>query len=362
MSQEAVTAQIVDAVDAQTAEEWRRLALRRENPFVLPEWHSAWVETHEGARGVTVVARRPDGSLAGVVPLVSEQGSRWVGAAGGPYADWFTPVCASGDEGVVAEAVASVLDDLPGLWRCDRAPESWLRALEAETDRRWRPARLPDDDVLVVAPLDERAGARGKAGSEIRRHARRLGSDVGASFRLSTGADEVARDFEALLELHAGRWGADHFDPQALEFQRRFARLSAERGWARLWVIEAEGRMIAASYGWRVGEAELGYLQAFDAEFSRYQPGMVIVDHAARAAGEAGCTSFNMLRGADRYKKTFGGHEVRLASATVLRRGRPTTLAVRAHAGSRRAWHRLSGRRRTRARRSGGGTTSLLTG
>jgi hypothetical protein len=152
-----LTAEVIGTVETQLADEWRELALRRENPFVLPEWHAAWLETHPAARPVVIAAWREDGSLAGVIPLVATPGSRWLGVAGAPYADWFSPACDPADEPALAAATAGVLDRLGGVWRIDRslAGGSWLDALRAAVGPhgRWAVQSRPEAEVLAVARL-----------------------------------------------------------------------------------------------------------------------------------------------------------------------------------------------------------------
>ena len=248
----------------------------------------------------------------------------------------------------------TVLDRLDGVWRIDRslASDAWLGALRAAVarNRKWAVQSRPESEVLAVAPLSEDAGARGKTGRETRRHRRRIESQKGATFRRSQTPDEAARDLDALLELHAARWGRDHFDPADRAFQHEFARRAAERGWLRLWVLEARGTVAAATYGWRLGSTAFGYLQAFDPAFSEYRPGMVIADHAVREAAKEGCTQFNMLRGGEHYKRALGGEEQALASATVVRRHTATALALGARARGQAAWRRLPEAQRERLR------------
>jgi CelD/BcsL family acetyltransferase involved in cellulose biosynthesis len=343
-------AEVIATVETPLADEWRELAVRRENPFALPEWHAAWLETHPAARPVVIAAWRENGELAGVIPLVRTAGDRWLGVAGAAHVDWFSPACDPADEPALAAATAAVLDRLEGVWRIDRclASDAWLGALRAAVGHhgRWVVQSRPEAEVLAVAPLSEHAGARGKTGSEIRRHRRRIESQTGATFRRSQTADEGRRDLDALLELHAARWGPDHFDAADRAFQHEFARRAAERGWLRLWVLEAQGRMAAATYGWRLGATSFGYLQAFDEAFAKYRPGMVIAEHAVEEAADEGCAEFNMLRGSEHYKHALGGEERTLASASVVRRHTVTSLAVRTRARGQRAWRHLPERQR----------------
>ncbi len=199
--------------------------------------------------------------------------------------------------------------------------------------------------------LEEGGELRGKRGSEVRRQRRKLESDPGVTFRLSEPGPQAQRDLESLLELHAHRWGPDHFDPAALAFQRAFARRAGERDWLRLWVMEAGDRVVAASYGWRLGDVEFGYLQAHDPAFSRQSPGMVITAHVVEQAASDGCREFNMLRGGESYKGAWGAQERALQSAFLVRRRSLASLGTHVTVQTHRAWRRLPKRQRDRLRR-----------
>jgi CelD/BcsL family acetyltransferase involved in cellulose biosynthesis len=350
---EPLTATILDELDPPRIDEWRNLAVLAENPFVLPEWHGAWLQTHPKTHPVLIAAHRRDGSLAGVVPLVTGgRRGRWLSAAGGPYADWFSPACAPDDQAGVATAAASAVDRLRKPWRLDRcvADEAWLPALRRALEGRpWRVLPGADVDVLSVMNLEDGSGPRRKAASEIRRRWRRLESS-GATIRLSTTPEEAVHDFDAALALHARRWGESHFDAPARAFQREFARRAAERGWLRLWMLEVGGKTLAFSYGWRLGSCELGYLQGFADAYAGHGPGVAVMDHAVRKAREAGCLRFNMLRGAEGHKRIFGPSERALLSVAVVSGHSPAVLTIQGRAHGSRIWRRLPEAPRERLR------------
>ncbi|MGE5407806.1 MAG: hypothetical protein ACM3NV_04270, partial [Syntrophothermus sp.] len=93
---------------------WRELAVARSNGFITPEWFRAWWEA-QGRRccsPLVSVARRPDGEIAGVMPLVLDESSRprAIRFGGASIGDRFHPAAESDEEEAVAAATAEALE------------------------------------------------------------------------------------------------------------------------------------------------------------------------------------------------------------------------------------------------------------
>jgi CelD/BcsL family acetyltransferase involved in cellulose biosynthesis len=343
-------------VPAEVVEPWRALAVRAENPFVTPDWHGAWLEAHPGQHAVVIAARRDDGALAGVVPLVANgERTPTLSAAGGSAADWFSPACRPRDELAVARATGAVLDQLVPYrrWRLDRCLSggSWAEGLHEELPQRgWTAVRQPVEDVMPVSSFpDGRVNGRGT--KDVRRRRRKLEREHDVAFRLSRSPWEVDADLEELLALHAARWGEDTFDEPMHDFQRAFARRAAARGWLRLWTLEVDGARAASLYCLRIGTTTYGYIHAFDREFARQGVGLVLLDHAVGQSVAEGCAEFNFLRGGETYKRRFGAEERRLWSYDVVPQRSMAALSARSYASARAAWLRLPAGGRARMRR-----------
>jgi CelD/BcsL family acetyltransferase involved in cellulose biosynthesis len=331
--------------------------VRAANPFASPDWHAAWLATHPEDRPAVVAVRRDDGSLTGVVALV-ERGrgrARRLTIAGDEIADWFSPACAPEDETAVAVATAAVADRLVGhgRWRLDRCVRDggWTEAFRGGLPPGWSVLRSAREDILGIVLLQEDEALSAKARREARRLRRKLEQDHAGRVRMSEGAEEAARDMDALLALHAARWGKQGFDAAETEFQRRFARSAAERGWLRLWVAEADGAMAGALCNWCVGAGTFSYIQSFDPEYARYGIGTILHEQATALAREEGCTEYNILRGEEGFKQKFAARPRALDSYVVVRARSAAGIAARSALGAQAAWRRLPQARRDQVRR-----------
>jgi CelD/BcsL family acetyltransferase involved in cellulose biosynthesis len=112
---------------------------------------------------------------------------------------------------------------------------------------------------------------------------------------------------DALVSLHKERWGARSqvFASGRGAFHREFAAVALERGWLRLWLAEAEGRAIAASYGFRFAGVEYGYQAGRDPAWDRAGVGTGLIEHTIREACADGVGEFRMLRGGESYKQAY---------------------------------------------------------
>jgi GNAT superfamily N-acetyltransferase len=180
-------------------------------------------------------------------------------------------------------------------------------------------AALPREDVLGIVSLQTGEALSSKARREARRLRRKLEQDRAGRVRMSEGPEEAARDMDALLALHTARWGDEGFDRAGTEFQRRFARSAAERGWLRLWVAEADGVMAGALCNWCVGTSTFSYIQSFDPEYARYGIGTILHEDATALAREEGCSEYNILRGEEGFKQKFPAQPRALESYVVVR-------------------------------------------
>ncbi len=96
--------------------DWRRLAERSGNAFLTPDWFGAWL-SHYGSSAEPAVAitRARDGSLTGLVPLVTLGRSPWrsVRFAGANVGDRFHPLTAGPAEAEVAAQAFGALSRSP---------------------------------------------------------------------------------------------------------------------------------------------------------------------------------------------------------------------------------------------------------
>ena len=311
---------------AELAEPWRLFAATRSNPFVTPDWFSAWLDAGDGSEEPFVLAVYRGADLVGVLPLVRERAGwrRRLAFAAAGIGDRFHPACAESDEVAVASACGHALARERSAWnmlRLERVPTgvSWPEALAAPIPRSSRlqcleTGALPYTDLRAAegswdAYLASRSrNFRGQLG----RRRRALERDRSVSLRRTEDRSSFSRDFETLLDLHLKRWPGDTSplsSPRAQAFHRAFAEASLERGWLRLWLLEVDGEAVAAFYGWRFGRAYLFYQSGRDPLWDDASVGFVLLARALQEAVEEGAEEFDLLYGDEPYKARFASAE-----------------------------------------------------
>lgn len=315
--------------------EWRELAERRDNAFITPEWFWAWLDSYgESAELAVLAARRVDGSLLGLMPLVvaTTGRPRTLRFAGAAHADHLHPVCLQEDEEIVASAVAAAMSEVSGRWTVAvldnvDAGARWWRAL----------ARAPlvvgvashRETVLPVIDLgtdgwEHYLASRGRNfRDQARRYPRRLERRHRVSYRRTADESELDDDMATFFRLHDARWdargGSSMAGERARSFQLDFARSALRRGWLRLWFLEVDGTAVAAWYGWRLGDRYAYYQAGFDPAWEHMSVGFVLMVHTVRSAIEEGASHYDMLLGDESYKARFANAKEPVRTVTLSR-------------------------------------------
>jgi CelD/BcsL family acetyltransferase involved in cellulose biosynthesis len=182
--------------------------------------------------------------------------------------------------------------------------------------------------------------------SWLGRKERRLEREHGVRYRLA--ADPAG--FEELLRLHALRFddgASSAFAGRLAAFHRDFAAVAVERGWRRLWLLEAAGEPVAAWYGIRYGRADCFYQGGRDPAWESHSVGALLIAHTIRQAVDDGMTEYRFLRGGEAYKDRFAtgdsGAERIVVPVTATARA---TLEVRLQAARAKAAIRSRARER----------------
>jgi len=320
--------------------DWAALAEAAANPFATPEWCEAWLR-HIGAdlHVHLFAGRRPDGTVAAIVPLVVTRGryvrkARFLGF--GPSNE-LGPIVAPGDREAGATALRDALaatckdwdvfvgEYLPGDGWAARVGASLVgRKADPFVDGSWESW----DAYLASRSSNFR--------QELRRKERRLG-ERGLSFRELTEASELEGALDVLFDLHRARWGeeASRWFAGREAFQREFAQAAFDRGWLRVSLLELEGRPVAAYHGFRVGPVEWSYQFGRDTAEESSSVGLVIAAHAIRNSIEGGAATFRLGPGDQPYKQRFATGDEGLETIGRARglRGRAALRAARRRGG-----------------------------
>ena len=348
----------LEAIDdlSTVREEWNALAERSGNLFATWEWADAWLRTYGEGRPLLVTGcRDPDGRLVAILPLylsrrLPVRTLRFIGH--GP-SDQLGPLCAPEDRDAVGAALLRLLRERRrewGLLLADRlAPqEGWHARIGGHVVLREESPTL----AVEGRSFDEFLASRSSNfRQQVGRRDRKLRREHEVEIRLSD-AEHLDADLDSLFRLHDERWSegeSSAFSDDRERLHREFARQALERGWLRLWVLEADGEPRAVWYGFRFAQMEWYYQSGRDPEWERQSVGFVLLTHTIRQAFDDGMLEYRLLRGGEEYKGRFATGDPGLETIALPRGvlGRGALLAARAArsmpAGMRRRLAKLAG-------------------
>ena len=303
------------------AEEWDDLAARTENVFATPDWADAWWRHFGGGqRAILTACRAADGRLVAVLPLYvfSARPLRILRFIGHGPADELGPVCAPADRGLASRALRQLLSETDA---------DVLVAENLSEDAGWRGllggAVLKQEASPVLdLSADSWDELRGRWSSNLRQQAGRFERNLerkhGLRYELAEDPESLPKDLDDLFALHADRWGPDSAFLGAREaFHRDFAARALRRGRLRLWFLVADGRRVAAWYGFRFGASESFYQAGRAPEWERRSVGFVLLVHSIREALQDGMKEYRFLRGEERFKYRLATRDPGLESLAV---------------------------------------------
>jgi CelD/BcsL family acetyltransferase involved in cellulose biosynthesis len=154
---------------------------------------------------------------------------------------------------------------------------------------------------------------------QSRRRARNIHRRAGVRFRLADDERRLPADFDAMVRLHAARWGEQStaFTGPRYLFHREFAATALRAGWLRLWLAEANEAVVAAWYGFRFGRVESFYQLGRDPAWDRYGVGTALLEHSIREAAADGMSEYRLLRGDERYKQRYATESTYVRTVAV---------------------------------------------
>ena len=318
---------------AELEPEWKRLAERTGNIFSSWEWAEVWWRHFGRDRDLQLVRVTSHGRLVAILPLyVFSKRPNVIRFIGHGPADELAPVCAAADRVAAARALRSILARLrPDVLLVERLAG----------DRAW--GALLGGRVMVRegSPVVDLAGTTWDAlmgswspnmRSQIRRSERRLEREHGLRFRLAADGERLDRDLDLLFDLHAVCWPDTHseFARAHRSFHREFAAVALERGWLRLWFLEAEGQPVAAQLVYRFCGVDSYYQSGRSPEWQRQSVGTVLMAHTIRTALADGMREYRLLRGHEPYKYRLATRDPELETVAMSGRRLPdAALAAR---------------------------------
>jgi CelD/BcsL family acetyltransferase involved in cellulose biosynthesis len=330
-------------------EGWRGLAAEAGLPFADPAWMLAfWRHVHAPTAALRIVSVWDGGRPLGVGPFYGGDGplglsDHYLLAAG--MGTRTGPLAAPGAESEVGQALAATLGS-----SSPRPSALMLDALDASS--AW-PGRLADGwpgrrpvHVSRIAPayvartgetMDAWLASRGRKFRERLRRTRRRVKARGGTVVRAQGREQVAVGLEALFALHLA-WFAAAGRPSSLSdpaYRAAVTEAALEHPGARLWLIEADGRPVAANLAFAAGDRVCGWTAGIDPAWRDTSAGFLLLAEVLRDTHELGAAYFDLGAGDAPHKRRLADVEQPLAWSALLVRDRRFPLVV-----ARRGWRR----------------------
>ena len=152
-------------------------------------------------------------------------------------------------------------------------------------------------------------------------------------YRTITSAEEIRSLLPQFMDLHTKEWVAKGQDAQfKWDLARRFFEFLTEDmagyGVLRMNLLEFNGAMIAAHFGFQGQGRFYFYKPCLDPDHARHSPGKVLMAYMIRQAVEEGLDDFDLLRGLDPYKERYAS-EIRRTAFLLVQRSRVHAVASR---------------------------------
>ena len=324
--------------------------------FRSPTWLLTWWAHFGRGKELDVWLVRSARQVIAVLPAyreVAPLGGRQVRLMGDGsiMSDYLGVVARSAHVLTAAEALAhALLEDHSDLMLDGLAVDDPLvEALEREARRRGSAVvRRPLDECPFLSIPDAGDFAQwlrdrpGGAGAQLRRRRHWLERCPGFRIDVLTSEDDIVLALPALWRLHHARWepagGSAGVTTALVEsFHAASARALARRGWARLYVLHAQGGPRAALYGFERDGHFAFYQSGRDPTWQQRSVGTVLLGAVLEDVFARGLVEFDFLRGSEAYKALFASASRSLVRVRVSSRawGRAILLGAEGLAAAR---------------------------
>lgn len=304
------TAQVIGGLQEfkKAREEWNTLATAVGSPFLSHEWLRAWWAAFGGGEPTCVLISAPNGALTAAA--LCRRGTGSLTSPTNPESgDWDVLAIEPAARRRAWDAIASIgalrvrLERLSGT-HVGSAASALRSAGYSVTGARgplspWR--SLPSSREELLASIS------GNARSQFRRRRR----DLEREGKLVLRRGEGTRDLDVVLRLEGSGWKrregtAVLSDSRTYALYRGFAESAAARGWLRLYLLELDGRPIAADLGCAFAGGGFLLKTGFDETYSRFSPGLVLRGEVLQASIDEGLGHYDFLGGQEPYKLRWG--------------------------------------------------------
>ena len=297
------------------------------NIFVTPWWQRTWLRHFGDESELLVLTVRRNGSLLGIAPLTSSAGV--ISFLGGTdlfdYHDFLVP------KGGEAEFYGALFDHLSALdWheadlKSIPTDSPTLELLPELARRKGYAVEVEQEDTAPLTPLpssweEYQAGLSKKHRHELRRKFRKM-EKAGGARHYSCEASELHECLPDFFRLHRASKPEKRafMTPERERFFTDAAAELAARGQLRLDFLEVDGLRVAACMSFDYLDSELLYNSGYDREYSSLSVGLLSKALAIKRAIASGKSTFEFLRGPERYKYELGAQDRAIYQMAIRR-------------------------------------------
>lgn len=298
-------------------------------PFLRWDWIRLWWEECRGRASLAVgVLRDSEGEPQAIAPLMLARengGARrhlvalaFIGGFGSGHGERLDFIVPAGREDELTPRLCQVFHALRTV--CDLVRLNFLpqespntphifAALEKHFVRACVLNRSASR-LVTVPPTWEEIEQRHSSSwrGNLRRSVRTLAERHEGATTLSGAGVLHAQAFSDFLKLHAANFpeGVSTFTtPAAAPFHQRLAEKWLPSGRAMMPLLHADGRMVAAIYGFIERDEFFQYQMGWDGAYSRLSPGKMAVRWALMCCMQRGLRLYDTLPGEYEYKRQW---------------------------------------------------------
>jgi CelD/BcsL family acetyltransferase involved in cellulose biosynthesis len=315
MQTEPVLSRVGDAERLCTVEqlhalraEWESLFARSNaTAFQSAAWLIPWYDVWGKDRIDGVAVRDARGALIALLPAARMEGRIELGGSG--VSDYLSALV----DPRHVDAARAALSRATASWDCafhDVPPDACWPSAGSDG---WDAAPASTCPIVrLPASVDAfREQLPSGLKRNLRRYGERLFAEHDARFATIVDRHELPGVVDALFALHGMRWQARgcagvFADDDVRTFHRAVIPALFDEGLLRLHVLRVGGRVAGAQYVLVHRGRALSYIGGFDPALNRYSPGSLLMAYSIEQAIRERCAVFDLLRGTEAYKYTWG--------------------------------------------------------
>jgi CelD/BcsL family acetyltransferase involved in cellulose biosynthesis len=314
--------------------------------FSTLEWLGAWWKAFAKDKElVAPVFSNADGEIVGIVPLYSDyveathpfrvRRLRLVGD-GSEDSDNLDLIVRGGYETPFTEAFLAWLGSNPDWDICELntlpLDSSSLPSLICDLKRRrWTLRRLERPRSRIPLPgtwesyLKQSLSRKEK--TKIGYYTNRLRKRFRVSIAKCDEVQALPGSLATLFGLHQKRWQSKGRPGSFASAPRRelYCEMAAsfvERGWLEFWILQLEGKAVAAQYGFRYRDVVYSLQEGFNPEYASDRVGYVLRAHVLKTLISQGVRHYDFLGEEDPSKNRWGAE---IGSYADIHFARPLT-------------------------------------